>query len=188
MQIKKRLKLILLSALICMCCLFVAFGFTMKSSTTASADTTPRYNVQFDYTNNKILSNLGNNTTTKYRSGTNVSTASVLDNDGTNMTFRIYAYGSDYSGSGILTNGGWIGSSTVNISFSSTYTDHTITVKDGSGKEIKKLYEIQFKQYLNNPNISKAKKMKTVLSETAVKVSEFFNESFAKEMLNKIKK
>ena len=139
MQIKKRLKLILLSALVCLCCLFVAFGFTMKSSTTASADTTPRYNVQFDYTNNKILSNLGNNTTTKYRSGTNVSTASVLDNDGTNMTFRIYAYGSDYSGSGILTNGGWIGSSTVNISFSSTYTDHTITVKDGSGKEIKKV-------------------------------------------------
>ena len=57
-----------------------------------------------------------------------------------------------------------------------------------SGKEIKKLYEIQFKQYLNNPNISKAEKMKTVLEETAVKVSEFFNESFAKEMLNKIKK
>ena len=54
-----------------------------------------------------------------------------------------------------------------------------------SGKEIKKLYQaldkIQFEQYLSNPNIPKAEKMDAVLRETAVKVSEFFNESFAKK-------
>lgn len=139
MKTKKRLNLILLTALVIMCCLFIAFGFTIGNNKTASAETTPRYGVQFSYVNNKVVSNLGNNTTTKYRSGTNVSSASVLDNDGTNMTMRVYAYGSDYSGSGILTNGGWIGSSTVNISFNSTYAEHTITVTNGSGTQIKKV-------------------------------------------------
>ena len=60
-----------------------------------------------------------------------------------------------------------------------------------SGKEIKKLYQALDKiqeQYLNNPNIPKAEKMEAVLRETAVKVSEFFNESFAKKMLDKIMK
>ena len=139
MKAKKHLNLILLTALVFICCLFVAFGFTIGDNKTASAETTPNYSVQFTYTNNKIVSNLGNNSTTKYRSGTNVTSASVLDNDGSNMTFRIYAYGTATSGSGTLTNGGWIGSSTVNISFSSTYTDHTITVTDSSGKEVKKV-------------------------------------------------
>lgn len=139
MKRKKLLSLILLSCLMVLCCFFGAFGWNIGQTRTASADTTPRYTVLFSYTNNKIVSNVGNNSTTKYRSGTNVSSASVLDNDGSNMTFRIYAYGSDYSGSGTLTNGGWIGSSTVNISFNSTYTDHTITVTDSSGKEVKKV-------------------------------------------------
>ena len=61
-----------------------------------------------------------------------------------------------------------------------------------SGKELKKIYQtldkIQFKQYLNNPNIPKAEKMETVLSKTAVKAIEIFNESFAKKMLDKIMK
>ena len=61
-----------------------------------------------------------------------------------------------------------------------------------SDKEIIKLYrnlgEIKFEKYLNNPNIPKADKMKIVLKKNAAKVSEFFNESIAKEMLNKIKK
>jgi len=135
MKRKKLLSLIFLSLVMCICCVL---GFTMKP-TTASADTTPKYTVTFSYTNNKIVSNVGNNSTTKYRSGTNVTSASVLDNDGSNMTFRIYAYGTDSSGTKIMSNGGWIGSSTVNISFNSTYTDHTITVKDSSGKEIKKV-------------------------------------------------
>ena len=61
-----------------------------------------------------------------------------------------------------------------------------------SGKELKKIYQtldkIQFKQYLNNPNIPKAEKMETVLSKTAVKATEIFNESFAKKILDKIMK
>ena len=58
-----------------------------------------------------------------------------------------------------------------------------------SGKKIyQTLDKIQFGQYLSNPNIPKAEKMETVLRETAVKVSESFNESFAKKMLDKIMK
>ena len=61
-----------------------------------------------------------------------------------------------------------------------------------SGKELKKIYQtldkIQFKQYLNNPNIPKAEKMETMFREAAVKVSKYFNESFAKKMLDKIMK
>ena len=54
-----------------------------------------------------------------------------------------------------------------------------------SGKDLKKIYQtldkIQFEQYLSNPNIPKAEKMEAVLRETAVKVSESFNESFGKK-------
>ena len=61
-----------------------------------------------------------------------------------------------------------------------------------SGKDLKKIYQtldkIQFEQYLSNPNILKEEKMETVLSKTAVKVSESFNESFVKKMLDKIMK
>ena len=131
-------KLILLSLMMCVCCLLGVL-LIHTPSTTASADTTPRYRVTFSYTNNQITSNLGTNSTKVYRSGSNSTAASVKDNDGTNMTFSVYAYGSAYSGSATLSNGGWIGSSTVNFTFSSTYTDHTITVTNGSGTQIKKV-------------------------------------------------
>ena len=87
MKRKKILSLILLSCLMVLCCLFGVFGWNIGETRTASADTTPRYTVQFTYTNNKIVSNLGNNSTTKYRSGTNVTSASVLDNDGSNIEY-----------------------------------------------------------------------------------------------------
>lgn len=135
---RKTIKMIVLVLLMCMSCLIGVLLF-QTPSTTASADTTPKYRVLFSYTNNQVTSNLGNNSTKVYRSGSNATSASVKDNDGTNMTFSITAYGSGYSGSETLSNGGWIGSSTVNITFASTYTDHTITVTNGSGTQIKKV-------------------------------------------------
>ena len=139
MKRKRTFKIVILSLLMCICCLVGVCMMYTPTATTASADTTPKYRVLFSYTNNQITSNLGNNGTKVYRSGSNATSASVKDNDGTNMTFSITAYGSGYSGSETLSNGGWIGSSTVNITFSSTYTDHTITVTNGSGTQIKKV-------------------------------------------------
>ena len=127
MKRKKILSLILLSCLMVLCCLFGVFGW--NTPTTAQAATTPNYNVQFDYVNNKLVSTLGNTTTTKFRSGNNVTSASVYNHLGKNMTFRIYMYGNDYSSTATLNDGGYFNDTTANISISSTFTDHTITVK-----------------------------------------------------------
>ena len=51
-------KLILLSLLMCICCLIGVLVIHTPTAT-ASADTTPRYRVTFSYTNNQITSNLG---------------------------------------------------------------------------------------------------------------------------------
>ena len=136
MKIKKRLKIIGLLFVMLIACLVGVF--TLNTPTTVEAATTKNFTVQFDYVNNKIQSTLGNHTTTKYRSGNNVTSASVLNHKGSNMTFRIYMYGDDYSGSATLNDGGYFNSTTANISFNSTYTDHTITVKNSSGTQIHK--------------------------------------------------
>ena len=93
---RKTIKMIVLVLLMCMSCLIGVLLF-QTPSTTASADTTPKYRVLFSYTNNQVTSNLGNNSTKVYRSGSNATSASVKDNDGTNMTFSITSEdGSDY--------------------------------------------------------------------------------------------
>ena len=106
MKRKRTFKIVILSLLMCICCLVGVCMMYTPTATTASADTTPKYRVLFSYTNNQITSNLGNNGTKVYRSGSNATSASVKDNDGTNMTFSITAYGSGYSGSETLSNGG----------------------------------------------------------------------------------
>ncbi|MBR2384682.1 MAG: hypothetical protein IKA99_03625, partial [Clostridia bacterium] len=136
MKIKKRLKIIGLLLVVLIACLVGVF--TINAPTTAEAATTKNFTVQFDYVNNKIVSTLGNHTTTKYRSGNNVTSASVLNHQGKSMTFRIYMKGDDYSGSATLNDGGYYNDTVANISINSTYTDHTITVKNSSGSQIHK--------------------------------------------------
>ena len=75
MKIKKRLKIIGLLFVMLIACLVGVF--TLNTPTTVEAATTKNFTVQFDYVNNKIQSTLGNHTTTKYRSGNNVTSASV---------------------------------------------------------------------------------------------------------------
>lgn len=136
MRVKKRLKIIGLLFVVLIACLVGVFFINVP--TTAEAATTKKYTVQFDYVNNKLVSTLGNTTTTKYRSGNNVSSASVLNHVGKSMTFRIYMYGDDYSGTATLSDGGYFNSTTANISINSTFTDHTITVKNSSGTQVHK--------------------------------------------------
>ena len=82
----------------------------------------------------------------------------------------------------------------ISVNFSPVAQQQNTVAYKGkpSGKDLKKIYQtldkIQFEQYLSNPNIPKAEKMETVLRETAVKVSESFNESFVKKILDKIMK
>ena len=51
------------------------------------------------------------------------------------VQFQIY--GSSYSGTGNLSNGGYIGSSTINITNTGTFSEHTYEVKNSSGTVIK---------------------------------------------------
>ncbi len=139
MKVKKRLTLILLTIL-AVGFFILSFSLIGNSPTTAQAATTPRYTVTFSYTNTKRITSLASgNQDSVYKSGTNVTSASVKNHSGSNMTFRAYLYGDSYSGSGTLSNGGYVGSSTINISFSSTFSDHTITVTNSSGTQIKKV-------------------------------------------------
>ncbi len=138
MKRRKLICLILLFVLSLGCIVASVFSMNMPT-TTAQAATTPYYTVLFNYTNKKKVTSLGNTTTSTYQSGSSVTVASVKNHVGTNMSFNVRMYGDSYSGSSTLYKDGYVCSTTVNIEFQSTFTDHTITVTNSSGAEVKKV-------------------------------------------------
>ena len=139
MKTKKKIGLIFLLLLVLITC--VVSIFTINTSTeTVEAATTPKYTVKFTYKNIKRVTSLGNTTESTYKSGTNVSSASGVKNHlGNNMTLKAYMWGSDYSSTATLENGGYFNDTTANISFDSTFTEHTITVTNSKGTQVKKV-------------------------------------------------
>ncbi len=111
--------------------LFCSFGAT---TTSASAATTPKYSLYYDYTYYRgfYLSNCN----TEEGTGTNVLTSCdlTLDVGKTNLTMQIY--GSSSSGTGTLSKGGYIGSSTVTVVANCTYDSHSITIANSSGTTV----------------------------------------------------
>ena len=103
-----------------------------NGAATASAATTLKYAVSFDYTcyyqyNTKKSVN---------SSGTGTTSATVKDSFGQSTTITIAMYGSSSSGTGTLANGGTIKSDTVNIVITSGYQWHDLSVTNSSGQEV----------------------------------------------------
>ena len=125
---KRRITAVLM--LIAAFCVISAVLFS--KTTVAEAATTPKYTATFSYTNTKVVVSMGKETRTTVGSGSNVTSASVYNDKGSKNTVKINIWGSGSSGTGTLSNGGYINSDTINISITSTTQYHNITVKSGS--------------------------------------------------------
>ncbi len=119
----------------------IASLFSINAPTaTAKAATTPYYTALFNYTNTKKVSSVGTTSSSVYKSGTSATVASGIKNHlGNNGSFYVRVYGDSYSGSSVLYKDGYVCSTTINIVFESTFSDHTITVTNGSGAQVKKV-------------------------------------------------
>ena len=118
----------------------ISLFFPWFSHTTlqASAATTSLYNVRFDYAAYKGLSISSANT--EQASGTNVLESEEIQTtrySKNNIKLKFQIYGSSYAGPATLSNGGYIGSSVVNIATNSNCAEHTFELKNSSGKVIK---------------------------------------------------
>ena len=112
-------------------------GFS-HTTVQASAATTSLYNIRFNYTATK--GTFISTATTEQASGTNVLETDEIQcgkivSSKRKVQFQIY--GSSYSGTGNLSNGGYIGSDTINITNTGTFSEHTYEVKNSSGVVIK---------------------------------------------------
>ncbi len=111
-------------------CAIVVFT---SSTQTASAATTPRYTVTFNYEHYYQ----SNTNITMDGSGNNVTTTTQLSGaNNKRSTISFYIYGSEYSGSGTLANGGALNSSVITIVANSTFANNGFTVKNGSGATV----------------------------------------------------
>ena len=125
--------LAVLAIIISLLCL----GFS-QTAVQASAATTSLYNIRFNYTATK--GTFISTATTEQASGTNVLETDEIQcgkivSSKRKVQFQIY--GSSYSGTGNLSNGGYIGSDTINITNTGTFSEHTYEVKNSSGVVIK---------------------------------------------------
>ena len=112
-------------------------GFS-QTTVQASAATTSLYNVRFTYTAYRGLSI--KNANTEVASGTNVLESEeiqVAKNVKNKIKLKFQIYGSSYAEPDTLSNGGYIGSSTVNIATNSNGASHTFELKNSSGTVIK---------------------------------------------------
>ena len=112
-------------------------GFS-QTTVQASAATTSLYNVRFTYTSYRGLSI--KNASTEVASGTNVLESEeiqVAKNIRNKIKLKFQIYGSSYAGTATLSNGGYIGSSTINVVTNSNGASHSYELKNSSGTVIK---------------------------------------------------
>lgn len=127
---KSKLITLLLGVLALFC---ISFGLMSSKPLTASAATTPKYTMTFNYVyeRGRSLSAIAETT-----NGSNVTvTPNITYAESKNQTVNVYIYGSSSSGTGTLANGGYIPSNGINITHNSPY-DGTITVKNSSGTTV----------------------------------------------------
>lgn len=133
---KGRIVAIVIAVLTIVISLFY-LGFS-QTTVQASAATTSLYNVRFTYTSYRGLSI--KNANTEVASGTNVLESEeiqVAKNVKNKIKLKFQIYGSSYAEPATLSNGGYIGSSTVNIATNSNGASHTFELKNSSGTVIK---------------------------------------------------
>ena len=110
----------------------VIMGLFCGTTLQASAATTSLYNIRFSYTAYRGV--YISTATTVQASGTNVLQSDEIQcskSGKQNLIFQIY--GSSYSGTGTLDNGGYIGSNSVTIKTNSRFSEHSFTLKNSSG-------------------------------------------------------
>ena len=107
-----------------------------NGAATASAATTPLYSVQFSYTAYKGV--YADRAETVQAEGTNVYETDPFECNKASATtvvsFQIY--GSANSGTGRLSNGGYIGSNTVNLKVNGGFGTQKFEVKNSSGRVV----------------------------------------------------
>ena len=135
MKVKTRgiLTGVLFAVLIGLITLFIVF--VPKTTTTASAATTPKYVVAFDYSANYTYGT-GAGTSQYPSSGTGVYSATFRYGATGSNTVTASMYGSSASGTGSFTSGDYIASSDVTVEVKSTSCKITITIKNSSGTKM----------------------------------------------------
>ncbi len=116
--------------------LLVLFAvFTTDSPTTASAETTPKYVVAFDYSANYTYGS-GGGVSNYPSSGTGAYSATFRYGATGSNTVTVSMYGSSASGTGAFVSGDYIASSDVTVEVSSTSCKITVTIKNSSGTKM----------------------------------------------------
>ncbi len=118
--------------LLMMVAMFVALFCTFGTTTYASAATTPKYTVHFEYTawykSNTAQSTVG--------SATDTTSAYVRIGQFAYSTYSVNLWGSGYSGTGDLPVGGYINSSSISAQVNSSNGSPTLTIKNSSGTSV----------------------------------------------------
>lgn len=116
--------------------LLVLLAVFTDSPTTASAATTPKYLVAFNYTYkyNEYTAGGGSNTG---HSGNDVySTSFTSGYRQTTSITAVYLYGSSASGTATMENGGYIQSDSVNVEVTTSGTKISVTIRDSNGNSL----------------------------------------------------
>lgn len=130
---RKRLYIGLLGLIMLLaCCATLPLCFTDNIEATAA--TTPRYAIYFNY---KHYFKYNLNTTMDSAQDNILISPALKKYKNDTSTIRFYIYGSAYSGSGTLAQGGAIKSSTVTLQAESGFETHNWTIKNNTGTVIK---------------------------------------------------
>lgn len=124
---------ILFTVLIGLLALFIAF--VPQGTSTASAETTPKYVVAFDYSANYTYGT-GGGVSNYPSSGMGVYSATFRHGATGSNTVTVSMYGSSTSGTGSFTRGDYIASSYVTVEVNSTSCKITVTIKNSSGTKM----------------------------------------------------
>ena len=115
--------------------LIVLLSVFTESPTTASAATTPRYAVAFNYSASYTYGS-GGGVSQYPSSGTGTYSASfTYGANRSNYTLSVMMFGSSTSGTGSFVSGGFIDSTEVTVEITSSIK-MTVTIKDSSGKSV----------------------------------------------------
>lgn len=123
------------AAFVLLMALLVLLAVFTDKPTTASAASTPRYAVAFNYTAGYTYGS-GAGTSQYPRSGTEVYSASFIwGANRSNYTLSVSMYGSSASGTGTFVNGGFVDSTDVTVEISSSIS-MTVTITNSSGTKV----------------------------------------------------
>lgn len=124
------------AAIIALMALVVLLAVFTDKPTAASAATTPKYAVAFNYTY-KYTEGSGGGVTNSGYSGNDVYSSSFNSGYRERTTISgVYLYGSETSGTATMENGGYIKSDTVTVEVTTSGAKMNVSILDSSGKSL----------------------------------------------------